>query len=187
MLQGKKIAILATDGFEQSELTEPLNKLKATGADVKVVAPEGGTIRGVKGEGWGDSVNVDATLDEVSAEDFDTLVLPGGLYNPDTLRQNGKAVSFVKNMFTAKKPIAAICHGPWLLIEADIVRGRKVTSYPSIKTDITNAGGLWVDEEVVVSQALITSRSPKDLDAFIAKTVEETREGVHEHRVTQAA
>ena len=132
MLQGKHIAILATDGFENSELTQPLETLRKAGADVKVVSLKGGTIRGVKGHEWADTVPVDATLDEVSSEDFDTLVIPGGLYNPDTLRAQPRAVKFVRAMFDAKKPIAAICHGPWLLIEADIVRGRRVTSYPSI-------------------------------------------------------
>jgi len=187
MLQGKRIAILATDGFEQSELTVPLDTLRKADADVTVVGLESGTIRGVKGHEWGEETQVDATIDEVSAENFDTLVIPGGLYNPDALRQNEKAVSFVRDMFNAKKPVAAICHGPWMLIEADIVRGRRLTSYPSIRTDVTNAGALWVDEEVVVDQALITSRSPADLDAFCAKIIEETREGKHEHRVTKAA
>ena len=129
-------------------------------------------------------MTVDITVDEISAEDFDTLVIPGGLYNPDKLRSNSKVVRYVRAMFDAKKPVAAICHAPWLLVEADIARGRKLTSYPSIKTDIINAGGQWVDEPVVVHQTLITSRSPKDLDAFIAKIIEETREGRHEHRVT---
>jgi protease I len=188
MLKGKRIGILATDGFEQSELVEPLKQLREkTSAEVKVIAPQAGSIRGVKGKEWGDEVPVDATLDEVSADDFDTLVLPGGVYNPDALRQNEKAIGLIKDMFAAKKPIAAICHGPWLLAEAGLVRGRKVTSYPSIKTDLVNAGGLWVDEEVVVTQALITSRNPGDLPAFIGKIIEETREGKHEDRVTQAA
>lgn len=187
MLQGKRIAILATDGFEQSELTEPLNTLRDAGADVKVVSPKGGEIRGVKGHEWGDSVPVDVDLDAASTDDFDTLVLPGGLYNPDALRATPKAVKFVRRMFEAKKPIAAICHGPWLLVEADVVRGRKLTSYPSIKTDLVNAGALWVDEEVVVHQGLITSRSPADLEPFCAKIVEETLEGRHDHRVTEAA
>jgi len=187
MLHGKRIAILATDGYEQSELTEPLKRLRDANADVRIVSLEKGDIRGENNGQWADRVAVDKTVDEVSADDFDTLVIPGGLYNPDTLRSNSKAVSFVRAMFDAKKPVAAICHAPWLLVEAGIVRGRKLTSYPSIKTDIINAGGLWVDEPVVVHQALITSRSPKDLDAFIAKIIEETREGRHEHRVTTEA
>lgn len=187
MLQGKRIAILATDGFEESELKEPLERLRGADAEVRIVSLEPGAIRGESGGQWKDTVPVNHTIDEVSANDFDTLVIPGGLYNPDTLRANEKAVSFVRDMFNAKKPIAAICHGPWLLVEAGIARGRKLTSYPSIRTDITNAGGLWVDEEVVVDQALITSRSPEDLDAFIAKIIEETREGRHEDRLTKAA
>ena len=187
MLQGKRIAILATDGYEQSELTEPLKRLRDADADVSIVSLKKGEIRGETNGQWADSVKVDKTVDEVSADDFDTLVIPGGLYNPDKLRTSSKAVSFVRSMFDAKKPIAAICHGPWLLIEADIVRGRKLTSYPSIRTDITNAGGLWLDEPVVVSQGLVTSRSPADLDAFCSKIIEETREGKHEHRVTSKA
>jgi len=187
MLQGKRIAILATDGYEQSELTEPLKRLRDVDAEVRIVSLESGAIRGESGGQWGETVPVNDTVDNVSAEDFDALVIPGGLYNPDQLRANSDAVSFVRSMFDAGKPIAAICHGPWLLVEAGIARGRKLTSYPSIRTDITNAGGLWIDEPVVVDQGLVTSRSPEDLDAFIAKIVEETREGRHEDRVTRAA
>ncbi len=187
MLQGKRIAILATDGYEQSELTEPLKRLREAGAEVRIVSLEPGTIRGESNGQWGDTVDVDLTVDEATADDFDTLVIPGGLYNPDQLRASSDAVSFVRSMFDARKPIAAICHGPWLLVEAGIARGRKLTSYPSIRTDVINAGGLWIDEPVVVDQGLITSRSPKDLDSFIAKIVEETREGRHEERVTRAA
>jgi protease I len=187
MLQGKRIAILATNGFEQSELQEPLKQLRDVDAEVNVVSLEPGTIRGESKGEWGNSVPVDQTIDEVSEEDFDALVIPGGLYNPDQLRANPEAVLFVRAMFNARKPVAAICHGPWLLVEAGIARGRKLTSYPSIRTDITNAGGLWLDEPVVVDQGLITSRSPDDLQAFIAKIVEETREGRHEDRITKAA
>ena len=187
MLQGKRIAILATNGFEQSELQEPLKQLRDVDAEVKVVSLEPGTIRGETNGEWGDSVPVDLTVDQASEDDFDTLVIPGGLYNPDQLRANPDAVQFVRAMFNARKPIAAICHGPWLLVEAGIARGRKLTSYPSIRTDITNAGGLWIDEPVVVDQGLITSRSPEDLEAFVAKIVEETREGRHENRITKAA
>lgn len=187
MLQGKNVAILATDGYEQSELTRPLEALREAGATVRIVSLKSGSIRGVKGHEWADTVEVDATVDEISARDFDSLVIPGGLYNPDALRQSEKSVDLVRDMFEAKKPIAAICHGPWLLVEADVVRDRDVTSYPSIRTDLRNAGANWKDEEVVVHLGLVTSRSPKDLDAFCAKLLEETREGIHQRRATEAA
>lgn len=182
MLKGKRIAILATDGYEQSELTVPRDALREAGAEVIVVSPEKGKIRGVKGHEWADEVDVDTTIDTVSANAYDALVLPGGLYNPDKLRTIKAAIHFVRNMFDLKKPVAAICHGPWLLIEADVLRGRKATSYPSIRTDMENAGAEWVDEEVVVHNGLVTSRSPDDLDAFCEKLIEEIGEGRHEQR-----
>lgn len=182
MLQGKRIAILATDGYEQSELTEPLERLRATDAEVKVVSLQKGKIRGMRGREWAEEVDVDAVVEDVSAEDFDSLVIPGGLLNPDTLRQDEAAVQLVRAMFDAKKPVAAICHGPWMLAQANVLRNRKVTSYPSIRTDLTNAGALWKDQEVVVDKGLVTSRSPADLDAFCDKVIEETREGRHEGR-----
>lgn len=182
MLNGKKIAILATDGFEASELTEPLNALCNAGAEVDVVSLQAGTIRGVKGHEWADEVEVDCTLDTVSAEEYDALVVPGGVYNPDKLRTDERAVQFVRDMFKLQKPIGAICHGPWLLIEAGVLQGKSATSYPSIRTDMKNAGAEWVDEEVVVHNGLVTSRSPKDLEAFCAKLIEEIDEGRHEQR-----
>ncbi len=162
----KRIAILATDGFEQSELESPLKALLEAGADARIVSLQHGKIQGMKHAEKGDQFEVDQTLSEVTPDDFDALVLPGGLMNPDTLRATPKAVQFVGGFVSAGKPIAAICHGPWLLIEADAVRGRKLTSWPAIQTDVRNAGGEWVDEEVVCDNGLITSRSPDDLPAF---------------------
>ncbi|MEE2951675.1 MAG: type 1 glutamine amidotransferase domain-containing protein [Pseudomonadota bacterium] len=177
-----KIAILATDGFEQVELTEPLAKLKESGATVHVISTKEGSIRGWDQDHWDKEIPVDKTLSEVRVADYDALVLPGGQINPDVLRADPKVVSFVREFFNSKKPLAAICHAPWLLIEADVVRGRDVTSYKSIKTDVANAGGNWHDKEVVVHEGLITSRNPNDLPAFIAKIVEEVEEGPHADR-----
>ncbi|HEX6142351.1 MAG TPA: type 1 glutamine amidotransferase domain-containing protein [Geminicoccaceae bacterium] len=179
-LCGKTVAILATDGFEQSELSEPLKALRAAGATVHVVAPEGGEITGWDKTDWGDRFAVDRTLDEVGVGEYDALVLPGGQINPDKLRLEQKAVAFVHGFVGAGKPVGAICHGPWLLVEADVVRGRTVTSFPSIRTDLINAGAKWVDEAVVVDQGLVTSRRPSDLPAFCAKVIEEIAEGRHE-------
>ncbi len=177
-----KIAILATDGFEQSELTVPLEKLKAAGATVHVVSLEKGEIKGWDQTDWGQSVPVDKALSEVTVADYDALVLPGGQINPDKLRAEEKAVSFIRDFYNSKKTLAAICHAPWLLIEAGVIKGRDVTSFKSIKTDVENAGGRWHDETVVTDQALITSRNPGDLDAFVAKIIEEVEEGRHEKR-----
>ena len=165
-LQGKKIAILATDGFEQSELTEPRQALQEAGAETQVVSPNQGKIKGWNHKDWGDEVGVDLALKSANPAEFDALLLPGGVMNPDQLRMNSDAVQFVRNFFEAGKPIASICHGPWMLVEADIVRGRTVTSWPSLKTDIRNAGGSWVDKEVVKDQQLVTSRKPDDIPAF---------------------
>lgn len=181
-LTGKKVAILATDGFEQVELTEPMEKVKAAGADVDIVSLESGEIQGMNHDEKGDMFTVDKTVNDVSAEDYNGLILPGGVLNPDTLRTNDKAVQFVRDFFVQHKPVSAICHGPWMLVEADVLEGRTVTSFPSIKTDILNAGGNWVDEEVVVDQGLTTSRTPDDMEAFCKKVVEELREGKHDRQ-----
>ncbi len=176
-LQGKKIAILATDGFEQAELLEPMQALLQAGADTKVVSPGGPKIKGWNEKNWGQEIAVDVPLDSAKAGDYDALLLPGGVMNPDKLRINDKAVQFVREMADAGKPIAAICHGPWTLIEAGVVKGRTLTSWPSLKTDIRNAGGNWVNQEVVTDQGLVTSRKPADIPAFNRKMVEEFAEG----------
>ena len=182
-LSGKKIAILATNGFEQSELLEPKKALEEAGAQTHVVSLGSGSIKGWKDKNWGDSVDVDVTLAEASADDYDGLVLPGGQMNPDILRADEKAVAFVRDFFTQHKPVGAICHGPWLLVEAGVVDGRTVTSYKSIQTDMKNAGANWVDQEVVVDQGLVTSRQPEDLPAFNAKLIEEFAEGKHKGQI----
>ncbi len=184
-LTGKKVAILATDGFEQDELLSPLEALRDANADVKIVSPAKEQIKGWKFTDWGKKVKVDLPLDQARAEDFDALVLPGGVMNPDHLRREPAAVRFVKSFFQTGKPVAAICHGPQILIEADVVRGRKLTSYSSIKTDLKNAGAEWVDSEVVVDNGLVTSRTPDDLPAFNAKMIEEIAEGVHQRQPTR--
>ena len=181
-LSNKKVAILATDGFEQVELFEPKQALEEAGAKTVVIAPKSGTIQGWNHYDKGDEIPVDLTLDSATPEDYDALLLPGGTVNPDQLRVQEKAVQFVKAFFQAGKPVAAICHGPWTLVEADVVRGRTMTSWPSLKTDLKNAGANWVDEEVVVDQGLVTSRNPHDIPAFIDKTIEEIAEGRHEEQ-----
>ena len=178
-LKGKKIAILATDGFEQAELVVPKQALERAGAEIDIVAPKGGEIQGFKHFEKGDKVKVDRVLNEASAKDYDALVLPGGVFNPDALRTDKQAVSFVRDFFAAKKPVGAICHGPWTLIEAGVVEGRTMTSVKSIGTDLRNAGAHWVDKEVVVDNGLVSSRTPDDLDAFCSKLVEEISEGRH--------
>ena len=181
-LDNKKIAILATNGFEQAELEVPRDKLKAAGALVHVVSIEAGEIKGWDKKDWGRSVKVDRTLSDVSADDYDAVVLPGGQINPDLLRVEPKALSFIKDIFNQKKVVAAVCHAPWLLIETGIAKGRKMTSYKSIKTDVANAGAKWEDSEVVVENGVITSRNPGDLEAFSAKIIEEVAEGRHSRR-----
>jgi len=171
-LQGKRIAIVATDGFEQSELFAPQKALKEAGATVEIIAPKSGQIQGMEHHEKGRLAAVDRTIDAAKAEDYAGLVLPGGVANPDALRLDERVVGFVRRFFDAQKPIAAICHGPWTLIEAQAVNGRTVTSWPSLKTDLENAGAHWVDREVVVDGSLVTSRKPDDLPAFCAKIVE---------------
>jgi protease I len=171
-LTGKKIAFLATDGFEQAELTTPRDALRKDGAEVTIVSLKAGKIQGMNHDQKGDQVAVDMTLDSVKPEQFDALVLPGGVANPDTLRMNKHAVAFVKSFLTSGKPVSAVCHGPWLLIEADGVRGKTVTSWPSLQTDLRNAGAIWVDEQVVRDGMLVTSRKPDDLDAFSRETAD---------------
>lgn len=166
MANAKRVAILATDGYEQSELLEPRRRLKEAGFEVDVISPEAGEIRGWNEKDWGDSVAVDRVLGDASADDYDALVLPGGVINPDNLRTEAAAVAFVQAFDRAGKPLAAICHGPWLLVEAGVVKGRQVTSYQSIRTDMQNAGGEWRDAEVVTDGHLITSRKPDDIPAF---------------------
>jgi protease I len=181
-LDGKRIAILATNGFEQSELEVPRDKLKAAGAKVEIVSLASGEIKGWEKKDWGRPVKVDKTLDEVSPSDYDAVVLPGGQINPDRLRVEPKALAFITDIFNQKKVVAAVCHAPWLLIETGIARGRRMTSFKSIKTDVMNAGAKWEDAEVVVDQGLITSRNPGDLEAFSAKIIEEVKEGPHAQR-----
>ncbi|MBW8201148.1 type 1 glutamine amidotransferase domain-containing protein [Flagellimonas abyssi] len=178
-LEDKKIAIVATHGFEKSELFEPLNALKEEGAQVHVIAPESGFIKSWDQKDWGESILVDMTLANAAPSDYDSLVLPGGVMNPDMLRTNKDAIQFIRAFFQEGKPVAAICHAPWLLIDAGVLQNRKATSYKSIKQDIINAGANWLDQEVVVDQGMVTSRNPDDLPAFIQKIVEETMEGKH--------
>ena len=182
-LNKKTVAILATNGFEESELSEPKKALEKAGAEVHIVSLESGEIKGWSDGNWSNSYKVDKTLSDVSQKDYNALVLPGGQINPDVLRKNKTAVSFVKSFFENHKPVAAICHAPWLLAEAGVLKGRKITSYDSIKTDMINAGANWVDEEVVVDAGLVTSRSPEDLPEFNRKLVEEVYEGKHEEQV----
>ena len=185
-LSGKKIAILATNGFEQSELEMPRDALKAAGATVEIISLQPGEIKGWDKKDWGRTVKVDKTLDQATAGDYDALVLPGGQINPDLLRVEPKALAFIKTVFDAKKVVAEVCHAPWLLVETGIAKGRRMTSYKSIKTDIANAGAKWEDSEVVVDQGIITSRNPGDLKAFSAKIIEEVKEGRHTQRSNAA-
>ena len=178
-LQGKTIAFLATDGVEQVEYTEPRKAVEQAGATADLVSLKPGQIQGFNHLDKGDTFPVDKAVSEASADDYDGLVLPGGVANPDTLRTDAAAVSFVRAFFEAGKPVASICHGAWTLVEADVVKGRTLTSWPSIRTDIENAGGAWVDEEVHTDRGLVTSRKPDDLPAFNAKLVEEFAEGAH--------
>jgi protease I len=184
-LQGKRIAFLATDGVEQIELTQPWNAVEEAGGQPELVSLEPGEVQGFNLLDKGDTFSVDVKISEADASSYDGLVLPGGVANPDFLRMDERAVSFVRDFFEEGKPVGAICHGPWTLVEADVVRGRDLTSFPSLRTDIENAGGNWTDEEVVTDAGLVTSRSPDDLEAFCAKVVEELAEGVHEEQAEQ--
>jgi deglycase len=178
-LEGKKVAILVADGFEQVEMTKPRQALNDAGAETKIVSLKSGKIQGMHHMEKGDKFDVDLTLDEARPEDFDGLMIPGGLYNPDALRSNEEAVDFARHFFHEGKPVAAICHGPWVLVDAGVIRGRRLTSWPAIKTDIKNAGGNWIDQEVVVDNGLVTSRKPDDIPAFNQKMIEEFCEGRH--------
>ena len=179
-LTGKRVAILATDGVEQVELTEPRKALDEAGAKTTLVSPKSGKIKGWQHDHWGEELKVDLALESANADTFDALLLPGGVMNPDQLRMNKQAVQFVRSFFDSGKPVAAICHAPWMLVEADVVSGRSVTSWPSLQTDLRNAGAEWVDREVVTDQGLVTSRKPDDIPAFNRKMIEEFAEGEHE-------
>lgn len=178
-LQHKKVAILATDGFEKSELFEPLEALKKEGATVHIISDKSGPIKSWDKSDWGKSINVDKQISDAYPSEYNALVLPGGVINPDKLRINQEALQFIQAFFSSGKPVAAICHAPWLLISAGVISGRKVTSYKSIKDDVINAGGKWEDSAVVVDQGLVTSRNPDDLPAFCNKVIEEIQEGKH--------
>src|ERR1700733_7395613 len=180
-LQGKKIAIVATDGFEQVELTEPKKALEEAGATTHVISPKAGRIKGWKFTDWGDTTKVDKTFDEAKPDEYDALVLPGGQINPDKLRMEPKAVAFVTEFFNSGKPIGAICHGPWMLVEAGVLKKKTLTAWPSVRTDIRNAGGHWVDEEVVTDGNLTTSRNPDDIPAFNKRLIQEFSQGKQAH------
>jgi protease I len=185
-LDGKRVAILVADGFEQVELTGPKEALEAAGAETEIISPAEKRVRGWEGEDmdWGNRFKVDVRLAEASARNYDALLLPGGVMNPDKLRLHPEAIEFIRQFVNSGKPIGAICHGPWTLIEAGAVKGRRMTSYPSIKTDLINAGANWVDEEVVVDNGIVTSRKPSDIPAFNRKLIEEIAEGVHPRQGT---
>jgi protease I len=186
-LRGKRVAAIVDNGFEQVELTEPRKALQDAGATVDVISPQSGSVKGWEHTKWGDDVPVDRTLTEARSNDYDALLLPGGVMNPDKLRMNPEAVRFVKTFVDSGKPIAAICHGPWTLIEAGAVQGRTMTSWPSLQTDLKNAGAHWVDQECVVDHGLVTSRKPDDIPAFNRKMIEEFAEGRHEMSAVRSA
>ena len=178
-LEGKRVAIVVANGFEQVEMTSPREALEQAGAETYLVSIEDNQVKGWKHTDWGDTFEVDVPIDEANAEDYDALLLPGGVMNPDKLRRDERVLAFVREFFEEGKPVAAICHAPWTLIDAGVVDGRHVTSYPSLRTDLKNAGAEWTDAEVVVDQGLVTSRKPEDLPAFNAKMLEEIAEGRH--------
>ena len=181
-IEGKRVAMLAADGFEQSELMVPKERLEQAGAKVDIISLKTGEIWGWNHNDWGDAIPVDRTIDAVQVDEYDALVIPGGQINPDLLRADEDAVAFVRDFYNSGKPVAAVCHAPWVLVEAGLVKGRKMTSYHSMATDVKNAGANWVDKAVVVDQGLITSRNPGDLEAFAAKIIEEMGEGIHQRR-----
>jgi protease I len=181
-LSGKKVAILVADGFEQVELTSPKEALEKAGAEIEIISPSGSTVKAWDETKWGKTFKVDVPLKRARPDDYDALLLPGGVMNPDKLRMEETAVEFVRAFFDENKPVAAICHGPWTLINAGVVKGVRLTSYPSIREDLENAGADWVDETVVVDNGLVTSRKPADLAAFNRKMIEEIAEGIHEQR-----
>lgn len=178
----KRIAILATNGFEESELRSPKEAMEKEGFQVDIVSTESGKIKAWAGGNWSNEYKVDHTLDDVTAEDYNALVLPGGVINPDKLRRSEKALTFVRDFFSQHKPVAAICHAPWTLISADVVKGRKMTSFHSIRKDVENAGATWIDKEVVVDEGFVTSRNPDDLPAFNSKLIKEIKEGKHQEQ-----
>jgi protease I len=186
-LEGKKVAILAADMFERVELEEPRKALEEAGAQTEIVSIHDGEIRGFEHFDPASKLKVDRTVEEVSVDDYDALLIPGGVGNPDQLRGDENAVHFVREFAESKKPMAVICHGPWVLVEAGLVRGKRITSWPTLRTDIRNAGGEWVDEEVVVTEGIVTSRKPDDIPAFNKKMIEEFAEGRHEQRTVPAA
>lgn len=186
-LKGKRVAILVAQGFEEVEMTEPRKALEEAGADTDLISPEEKKVKSWAKEDWGKKYPVDVHLDDARADQYDALLLPGGVMNPDKLRMNERAVNFVREFAESGKPIAAICHAPWMLIDAGVVRGRTLTSYWSLQTDLRNAGAHWVDQEVVTDQGLVTSRSPEDIPGFNRKMIEEFREGIHERSVARAA
>jgi protease I len=181
-LDGKNVAILVADGFEQVELTKPREALEEAGAQTRIVSPQSGQVQGMNHADKGEKFDVDLTLDEAQPENFDALLIPGGTINPDTLRSTPEALEFTRHFFREGKPVAAICHGAWVLIDAGVARGRKLTSWPAIQTDVKNAGGNWVDEEVVVDNGLVTSRKPDDIPAFNRKMIEEIAEAGMQNR-----
>jgi protease I len=178
-LRNKRVAVLVENGFEQSELVEPKKALEDAGATAEVISPQAGKVKGWKHTNWGDEISVDRKLDDARPEHYDALLLPGGVMNPDKLRINASAIRFIKHFVDTGKPIAAICHGPWPLIEAGAVRGRRMTSWPSLQSDLRNAGAEWVDQEVITDNGLVTSRKPDDIPAFNRKMIEEFAEGKH--------
>ena len=186
-LNGKKVAILVENGFEQVEMTEPRKALEQAGAGTDLISPVKGKVKGWQHTDWGDEFDVDVQLDQANTADYDALMLPGGVLNPDKLRLHPEAIAFIRRFFEEGKPVAAICHGPWTLIDAEVVRGRKVTSWPSLKVDLRNAGANWVDQQVIVDDGLVTSRRPDDIPAFNQKMIEEFAEGEHAGQRAAAA